>query len=64
VGHLKSTVYETLVENVNNLRRIIVQKCRAIPVGTFENVCLEFENHLYYCFENNGEHFLNIRCNK
>lgn len=47
-----------------DLRRIIVLECRAIPVGTFQNVRLEFENHLYYCFENNGEHFLNICCNK
>ncbi|EFN67955.1 hypothetical protein EAG_10492, partial [Camponotus floridanus] len=58
MGHLKFIVYETPVENVNDLLRRIIQECRAIPVETFQNIEIsEFENSLYYCLENNGEHF-------
>jgi len=49
-----------IMENVNDLRRRIVQECKAIPVETFQNVCSEFENYLYYYLENNVEHLLLI----
>ncbi|KYN06954.1 hypothetical protein ALC62_02077, partial [Cyphomyrmex costatus] len=51
-GHLKFVVYKTLPENINDLRQRI-----AIPANTFQYVHSEFQNRLYYCLANNGEHF-------
>ncbi|KYM98929.1 hypothetical protein ALC62_10345, partial [Cyphomyrmex costatus] len=51
------SVYKTLPENINDLRQRIVQECRAIPANTFKNVRSEFQNRLYCCLANNGEHF-------
>ncbi|KYN03413.1 hypothetical protein ALC62_05805, partial [Cyphomyrmex costatus] len=56
-GHLKSVVYKTSPENVNDLRQKIIQECRVIPANTFQNVYSEFQNRLYYCLANNEEHF-------
>ena len=54
-------MYKTPPENLNDLRQRIVNECRAIPASTFENVRLEFENRLYYCLANNGEHFEHLK---
>lgn len=56
-GHLKSVVFKTQPESIEELRRRITEECRALSRETFENVRQEFENRLYYCLENNGNHF-------
>lgn len=56
-GHLKSVIFKTQPQSIEELRGKIVQECRAIPPVTFENVRREFEDRLFYCLENNGQHF-------
>ncbi|KYQ46369.1 hypothetical protein ALC60_14791, partial [Trachymyrmex zeteki] len=59
-GHLKSVVYKTPPENINDLRQRIVQECRAIPTNTFQNVRSEF----YQCSfpRNHGTRVLTFFC--
>ena len=56
-GHLKSVVYKTKPDSLQQLQDRIFQECRAISRETFVNVREEFENRLYYCLQNNGNHF-------
>lgn len=56
-GHIKSVVYKTQPDDIEDLKRRITEASRAIPEEVFQNVREEFENRLYFCLENNGEHF-------
>lgn len=56
-GHLKSVVFKTQPDSIQQLQERIIQECRAISRETFANVRQEFENRLYHCLENNGNHF-------
>ncbi|XP_066253418.1 uncharacterized protein [Euwallacea similis] len=56
-GYLKSKVYKTPIESIQELKNGITLECRGITRQTFINVHKEFDNRLYYCLENNGSHF-------
>lgn len=56
-GYLKTEVYKTQPENIDDLKARITQTCRQIPRETFRKVRQEFENRMYYCLANNGAHF-------
>lgn len=61
-GHLKSIVYRTPPNSIDELRTRIVEACNAIPFETFEAVRNSFSQRLFYCQEVNGaqfEHLLN-----
>lgn len=59
-GHLKSVVYKTKPQNLEDLKARISAACREIQVEVFRNVREEYENRLYYCLQNNGQHFENL----
>lgn len=56
-GHLKSIVYKTQPADIDDLKRRIAAECRSISGEVFRNVREEFENRLYYCLQENGQHF-------
>lgn len=56
-GHLKSVIFKTQPPNIDQLRQRIIQECRNISKATLEKVRQEFENRLYYCLANDGNHF-------
>ena len=56
-GHLKSIVYKTEPRDLEDLKRRITAACRELQAEVFRNVREEFENRLYHCLENNGQHF-------
>lgn len=56
-GHLKSVVYRTPPQSIDDLRNRIIEECRNLTPQVFENVRNAFENRLYYCLNVNGEHF-------
>lgn len=61
-GHLKSKIYSTEPESLEDLRQRIVNECRQITPEHLQNVRNRFEQNLYYCMEANGaqfEHLLN-----
>ncbi|CAH1104615.1 unnamed protein product, partial [Psylliodes chrysocephalus] len=56
-GHLKSFVFKTKPDSIEDLRQRIITECSNIPREVFHNVRTEFENRLYYCLAQNGMHF-------
>jgi transposase len=48
-GHIKSIIYKTPVENIEDLRNRIVEACNNIPLQTFQNVREEFTLRLSHC---------------
>lgn len=57
-GHLKSIVFKTKPDSIEDLRQRIITECRYnIPREVFHNVRTEFENRLYYCLAQDGMHF-------
>lgn len=61
-GHLKSIVYRTPPNTLEELKARIIEACDTIPFQTFEAVRNEFHQRLYYCQEVGGaqfEHLLN-----
>ncbi|KAJ8938601.1 hypothetical protein NQ318_020863, partial [Aromia moschata] len=56
-GHLKSVVFKTQPDSIEQLQQIIVQECRAISPETLQHVREQFQYRLYLCLENNGTHF-------
>lgn len=56
-GHLKTKIYATKVESLEDLRNRIVNECHQITPNILNNVRRHFEQRLYYCMEVNGEHF-------
>lgn len=48
-GHIKSIIYKTPVQNVEDLRNRIVEACNNIPLQTFQNVREEFTLRLSHC---------------
>lgn len=56
-GYLKSKVYRTRPETIEELEQRITEVCRNITPETYENVRQEFHNRLFMCQEVNGEHF-------
>lgn len=60
-GHLKSMVYKTEPENIQDLRQRINHECRSIPRQVFQNVRFGFEQRLYQCLAENGGQFEQLR---
>lgn len=56
-GYIKSTIYKTPVQNIEDLRHRIVQACRNITEETLHNVREEFTSRLFYCQEVGGLQF-------
>lgn len=56
-GHLKSVVFKTQPDSIEDLQQRIIQECRAISPETFQKVREQFELRLYMCLEKNGNHF-------
>jgi len=56
-GHLKTQVYKTPPESIQDLKNRITLECRRITRETLLKVREEFQNRLYYCLANNGAHF-------
>lgn len=59
-GYLKSKVYKTLPESLNDLRQRIIDGCNRITPAILANVRKEFEDRLFYCLEVNGHHFQHL----
>jgi len=56
-GYLKSIVYKTRPADIDELKRRITAACQSISGEVFRNVREECENRLYYCLQQNGQHF-------
>lgn len=56
-GYIKSIVFSTQCNSIEELQRRIMQACQNISKETFANVRRDFENRLYHCLANNGTHF-------
>lgn len=56
-GHLKSKVYTTEPESLEELRRRIVEECHQITPQILQNVRQRFEQNLYFCMEVGGAQF-------
>lgn len=56
-GHLKSKIYSTQPDSIEDLRRRIVNECRQITPEMLQNVRHRFEQNLFHCMEANGEQF-------
>lgn len=56
-GFLKTKVYETRPQNLDELRMRIENACRLVTPEMLENVRHAFESRLYFCQEVNGGHF-------
>ncbi len=56
-GHLKTNVYKTRVEDINDLKTRIIEEIRAISKETLHNVFLEVEKQLNFCIEVHGDTF-------
>lgn len=56
-GHLKSKIYATECDSLEELRQRIIDECRRITPEMLENVRQKFEQNLYNCMEVGGAHF-------
>jgi len=56
-GYLKSVVYKTVCNDIEDLKARITTACKDISKQTFQNVRQEFYDRLFYCQEVNGAHF-------
>lgn len=56
-GHLKSVVFKTKPESLQDLQDRVTEACRAITREQLENVHIETEHRLYFCQERDGRHF-------
>lgn len=56
-GYLKDRVYRTNPENLDELRRRIIQETAVIPRDMIRNAVQSFYNRIGYCQETNGEQF-------
>jgi len=59
-GHLKSKVFSTKPNSIQDLQERITTECRKITADILENVRNRFEQNLYYCMEVNGHHFQHL----
>ncbi|KAL3265703.1 hypothetical protein HHI36_009906 [Cryptolaemus montrouzieri] len=59
-GHLKSEIYATKSESLDDLRIRIINECRQIGPEMLSNVRERFEQNLFYCMEVNGAHFQHL----
>ena len=59
-GHLKSKIYATQPESLQDLRNRITHECQQITPDILRNVREHFEQLLYYCMEVNGGHFQHL----
>lgn len=59
-GHLKTKVYATQPESLEDLRARIVRECRLVTPEMFSNVRRRFQDQLYFCMEVNGGHFQHL----
>ncbi|CAK9796229.1 hypothetical protein ANTPLA_LOCUS701 [Anthophora plagiata] len=55
-GYLKQIVFQTPVENVNDLRTRITIACRSISEEMLKSVEKQFLKRLQLCISNDGEH--------
>lgn len=61
-GHLKSVIYNTAMDNLEELERRIREECSKITTEQLENVRRSFVDRVYHCQEVGGyqfEHRLN-----
>ena len=56
-GHVKSNVYKTTVEDINDLKTRIIEEIQAINKKTLHNVFLEVEKRLNFCIKVHGGTF-------
>lgn len=56
-GHLKTKVYKTEPENLQELRQRLVHEIRQITPDVVHNITHEFYFRLGFCQEKNGQHF-------
>lgn len=59
-GYLKSKIYATQPESLDDLRNRIINECRQITPEMLRNVRERFEQNLFYCMEVNGGHFQHL----
>lgn len=59
-GHLKSKIYATQPESLDDLRNRIINECRQITPQMLNNVRERFQQNLFYCMEVNGAHFQHL----
>lgn len=59
-GHLKSKIYKTQPQSLNDLRQRIIDECRAITPEMLHNVRERFEQNLYYCMDAGGQQFQHL----
>jgi len=59
-GHLKSKIYATEPESLDDLRNRITNECQRITPDMLRNVREHFRQLLYYCMEVNGGHFQHL----
>lgn len=59
-GYVKSKVYVTKPQTIEELKTRIRQVCSSITADTFQNVRNEFRNRLFYCQVVQGQHFENL----
>lgn len=59
-GHLKSKIYATQPESLDDLRNRIINECRQITPQILSNVRERFQQNLFYCMEVNGAHFQHL----
>lgn len=56
-GHLKSVVFRTKPNDIEELKRRITDACHQITPETLQSVRQQFEQRLYFCQEVGGAHF-------
>lgn len=56
-GHIKTNVYKTKVEDLNDLKSRITREIHEITTETLDNVFLEIKKRLRFCIEVNGDNF-------
>lgn len=56
-GHIKSKVYSTPPDTLEDLRRRIIHECREVTPQMLQNVRHRFEDNLYHCMDVGGQQF-------
>lgn len=56
-GHLKTKIYATQPDSLEDLRQRIINECRLVTPEMLQNVRQRFEQNLYNCMDAGGQHF-------
>jgi hypothetical protein len=56
-GHIKTNIYETKVDDIDDLKARIMDEIEAIKKDTLSNVFLEIKKRLTFCIEVHGGSF-------